>query len=83
MKGKSLRASINAMCRACTADPANAGSAAAQVKACTVTTCPLWRVRPAKALFGPAIRAELEEHLTPAQIDRWEAHPYEAPEAFS
>ena len=78
---KSLRQAINRKCRDCIADPANAGSAAQQVAACTSIDCPLWAVRPVRKglRFGEPIRVELGRHLTPAQIDRWEAHPHEPP----
>ena len=46
-KRKGLRKSINDKCKDCTYHPTNqGGSWRQQVEACTVTSCPLWEVRP-------------------------------------
>ncbi len=37
---------INAKCAECIYDPIDAGTWKQQVEACTVTNCPLYRVRP-------------------------------------
>ncbi len=42
----SLRKAINDKCRDCSYDPYGKGNWRQQVTACTVTTCPLWPVRP-------------------------------------
>ena len=42
----SLRKAINAMCRQCTYDPSDVGTAAQQIAACTSKDCPLHPVRP-------------------------------------
>ena len=42
----SLRKPINQYCKSCTYDSAVAGTWRAQVGNCTVTSCPLWNVRP-------------------------------------
>jgi len=41
----SLRAAIDAHCKACIYDAHAAGTVAQQVSVCAVTTCPLWPVR--------------------------------------
>jgi hypothetical protein len=49
-KRVSLRASINAMCKACIYDPvAGKGTWRQQVEACTAPHCPLFAVRPVSA----------------------------------
>lgn len=55
MKKTSLRAAINAKCKACIYDPASGqGAWRQQVEACTDRTCPLWEVRPMSATRVPA-----------------------------
>lgn len=41
-----LRSAVNAMCRSCTYDPKDRGTAAQQIACCTDTACPLHAVRP-------------------------------------
>ena len=41
-----LRASVNRMCRTCTYDPTDVGTAAQQIACCTHSDCPLHSVRP-------------------------------------
>ena len=41
-----LRASVNRMCRICTYDPTDVGTAAQQIACCTHFDCPLHSVRP-------------------------------------
>ena len=55
----SLRKAINAMCRHCTYDPQDIGSAAQQIACCTCKSCPLYEVRPmtAKSIPEKLLRA--------------------------
>jgi hypothetical protein len=46
--GMSLRKAINAMCRECIYDPLAGGTAAKQIECFTITTCPLYPVRPTR-----------------------------------
>lgn len=46
MTARSLRAAIDAKCRACGYSEGETGTWRQQVTACPVTDCPLWRVRP-------------------------------------
>ena len=47
MRGKLTRQqAINAMCKGCIYDPADAGTWRQQVEACKVTACPLHPYRP-------------------------------------
>ena len=42
----SLKTAVNAMCKSCCYDKAEAGSWREQVENCHITKCPLWEVRP-------------------------------------
>lgn len=63
-----LRQAVNAMCRACTYDPSDRGTAAQQIACCTDTRCPLHTVRPVNT---KGIPLRLLEHwkLSPADLD--------------
>jgi hypothetical protein len=63
-----LRKAVNAMCRSCTYDPTDLGTAAQQIACCTCRECPLHAVRP---VTTKEIPAQLLEHwnLRPAQLD--------------
>jgi hypothetical protein len=50
----SLRKAINAMCRQCTYDNRDVGTAAQQIACCIITSCPLHAYRPVTASFIPA-----------------------------
>ena len=64
----SLRKAINAMCRDCTYDPLDNGSAAQQIACCTCKSCPLHKVRPmtAKSIPQQLLRAY---KIAPAELD--------------
>ena len=64
----SLRKAINAMCRDCTYDPQDIGSAAQQIACCTCKSCPLYKVRPvtAKSIPEKLLRAY---RIAPADLD--------------
>mgnify|MGYP001485137604 CR=1 FL=1 len=55
----SLRKAINAMCRHCSYDPLDIGSAAQQIACCTCKSCPLYKLRPmtAKSIPEKLLRA--------------------------
>jgi hypothetical protein len=48
-----LRARINAHCVSCVYDEKIPGSWKRQVTECTVTSCPIWDIRPKVAIKGP------------------------------
>ena len=78
----SLRAAINAKCRACIVDELAAGSAAVQVELCACFDCPLWPVRPVRAVGvrGPySVPVCDEQGLSPALAAFRLAHPYDVP----
>jgi len=50
IKRPSMRAAINAMCKACVYDPfGGTGTWRQQVEACTAPACPLYPLRPVSA----------------------------------
>lgn len=55
-----LRSSINAKCKDCIYDDANPGNWRQQVTWCTVTTCPLYEVRPTSASAREAPQIDQE-----------------------
>ncbi len=59
----SLRAAINAKCRDCVYDPEakGVGTWRAQVRDCSVPTCPLYPVRPLPTSRRPKTRTETSE----------------------
>ena len=64
----SLRAAINAMCKACIYDPIGGrGTWRQQVEACTAPRCPLYAVRPKSAAEGAA--DDNEADLAPEQTE--------------
>lgn len=52
----SLKSAINAMCKTCIYDKAEAGTWREQVENCQVTSCALWEVRPKTAATIAASR---------------------------
>lgn len=62
----SLRQAINAKCRDCIFDPAVGGNWRKQTHACTVTSCPLWFVRPLSRAQGAA---QTEDETDPCPTD--------------
>lgn len=54
----SLKAAIKAKCKDCTYDPQVPGTYLEQIEMCTVTSCPLWTVRPMTVATINLIRKE-------------------------
>lgn len=76
----SLRRAINAKCRECIVDELASGSAAVQVELCACFTCPLWPVRPVRAVRVPYSAPVCEEQgIGEAMAAFRLAHPYERP----
>ena len=65
----SLRAAINAMCKACIYDPIGGrGTWRQQVEACTAPHCPLYAVRPKSAAEGASDENEADLAPPPTEI---------------
>ena len=80
MKGKSLRACINAKCHDCIYDELAAGSAAVQIELCAGYDCPLWPVRPVRRQPTPYSASVCEEQQLSAEMALYRMeHPYEVP----
>jgi hypothetical protein len=61
-RSTSLRKRINAHCVSCVYDDLAAGTWKQQVEACTVTSCPLWDVRPRSNSKSPFTAKGISTH---------------------
>jgi hypothetical protein len=64
----SMRRAINATCRDCIHDPADAGSWARQVEACSSHDCPLWPLRPVRRMRAKFQQAS--ETMVSGRVER-------------
>ena len=87
MAKRKLDAAVREMCRQCTYDSTEPGTALQQVAACTVFTCPLWSVRAVRGTSAPyfpwpdSVTLSIMEtlSLSRAAVEYWRDHPYEIP----